>query len=110
MKIEIEVLVDIFDTAFPSELITEAEASKESLESKGVSIEFPYRDWGFEFIEHIVVTLVVTFTATVAAEVFASWLYDKIKGRAQMLRIERTLIEADEDGIKKILLEKLEES
>jgi hypothetical protein len=109
-KKKIEVWVG-WDTTFPSKLIADAEKDRKPLESEGVSIEFPYRDKNFQFPIEIFVTLVVTFTSTVAAQVFASWLYDKIKGRATKIVIEKTEVridEIDEKSIRKILLKKTE--
>lgn len=39
---------------------------------------------------------------------FASWLYDKLKGRAQKLRINRVEVEIEEGAIRKVITEHVE--
>ena len=45
----------------------------------------------------------------VAIAIFAAWLYDKIKGRAVTLRIEKTEVKIDKGEIQRVLFEKMEE-
>ncbi len=52
--------------------------------------------------------LVLTVGSSVGASLFANWLYDKIKGRASQVRIDRTEVELEGDKIKKIIVEKFE--
>jgi hypothetical protein len=58
----------------------------------------------------IIEITIITFATQVAAQVVASWLYDKIKGRAVKLRIERTEVGIDKGQIERILTEKMEET
>lgn len=57
-----------------------------------------------------VIVVLVTFVTAVAAEVVANWIYDKIAGRASGLKIERTEVQMDRNEIRKIIIEKIEES
>jgi len=41
------------------------------------------------------------------ASLTVKWLYDKLKGRANKVIIERTVVEIDEGQIKKVIIEKL---
>ena len=54
------------------------------------------------------IQLVVSFGKGVLAGVVASWLYNKIKGRASTLRIDRTEVEIEEGEIKRIIKEKIQ--
>jgi hypothetical protein len=53
-------------------------------------------------------TLVLTVPVPIATNLVAAWLYDKFKGRARTIRIERTEITLDKGEIEKILIEKIE--
>jgi len=44
----------------------------------------------------------------VAIGVLAAWLYDKLKGRAEKLRIEGIDVQIDEGEIKRVLIERIE--
>ena len=54
------------------------------------------------------ITLVVEFTSGVGASLVAAWLYNKLRGRSEKVRIERTEIQLDEGQIKRIITEKIE--
>lgn len=54
------------------------------------------------------IELALSFGSGVASSLVASWLYDKIRGRASKLRIERTEVQIDEGEIKRIIMEKIE--
>ena len=51
---------------------------------------------------------VLTFGSGVTSGLVASWLYDKLKGKAASLRIERREVQIDNDEIKNILIEIIE--
>lgn len=54
------------------------------------------------------ITLFVEFSTGVGASLFAAWLYNKIQGRSEKIRIEHTEIELDEGQIKRIITHKME--
>ena len=57
----------------------------------------------------VVVQLLLTFAATVSANVLAAWLHDKLKSaRARRMWIDRTEIELDQGEIERIVREKIE--
>ena len=60
------------------------------------------------FGAHETITLVLEAGKDLGIALFASWLYDKVKGRAKTLRIDRTEIEIDEGAIRKVISERLE--
>jgi hypothetical protein len=49
----------------------------------------------------------LTFASGVAAKVVASWLYEKLKGRAVELRIDRKVTEVSAEGIHRVISESL---
>ena len=57
------------------------------------------------------ITLVITFAGTVVSSVainlLSSWLYDKLKGRAETLRIDRREIHIDKGEITRIIEESI---
>ena len=57
-----------------------------------------------------VLKVVVQLGREVAVGLFATWLYDKLKGgRARRLRVDRMQVEITEGEIKRVLLERIEE-
>ena len=52
--------------------------------------------------------LVLTFGGGIATGLVANWLYDKLKGKAKKVRIDRVEIQLDEGEIKRILTESIE--
>jgi hypothetical protein len=50
----------------------------------------------------------ITFATGAVSSLAANWLYEKLKGRARSLRIDRVEIQIDEGEIKKILATRLE--
>ena len=65
-----------------------------------------YERKGLDFLA--IIYFAVSISSSVGASVFASWLYDKLKGkRIKKFIIERTEIELDEGEIKRIIEEKL---
>jgi len=50
----------------------------------------------------------LSFGTGAAASLAASWLYDKLKGRARALRIERMEVQIEEGQIRKVLVERIE--
>jgi hypothetical protein len=56
-----------------------------------------------------IITVAVTIGANVGASLVASWLYDKIKGRARTVRIDWIEVQLDKGEIQRIIAERLEE-
>ena len=54
------------------------------------------------------ITLAVSVPLSVGASLAANWLYDKLRGRADRIRIDRREITLDKGEITKILEEKLD--
>jgi len=54
------------------------------------------------------VTLALTIPTGIASSLLANWIYDKFKGRAKTLRIDRAEVTFDEGEIEKILVERIE--
>lgn len=71
------------------------------LELKGVS-----KTKAFGFPETI--ELVLSFGIGATSSLLASWLYEKIKGRATNLRIDRTEVFINKGEIEKLIVEKIE--
>jgi hypothetical protein len=57
-----------------------------------------------------IIELIVTLTSGVATHMFASWLYDRVKGRTTKLRIRRKSVEVTPEGIRKQLEESIDVS
>lgn len=53
------------------------------------------------------ITLVLTFGGGIITSIVANWIYDKLKGRASEITIDRTLIKIDKNQIKKVIDEKI---
>ena len=53
-------------------------------------------------------TFIVTFASGVGSGLVANWLYDKLKGRTDKLRIERTEVEVEQGQIRRVISEKIE--
>lgn len=51
---------------------------------------------------------IMTFTTGVSASLVASWLYDKIKGRASRIIINRKEIQMNKGEIERIIIETIE--
>ena len=54
------------------------------------------------------VTVVLTLGTGIVGSVVANWLYDRLKGRAKRIRIERQEIEVDKGEITKLIQERIE--
>ena len=48
------------------------------------------------------------FVNNAAAGLLAAWLYDKLKGKKVVLRIERRVVQLEKDEIRKVIEEKIE--
>jgi hypothetical protein len=57
-----------------------------------------------------IATLSIEVGSMTAAQLAASWLYDKLKGRTTKLTIERTEVRMEKGEITRIIREKFEES
>lgn len=55
-----------------------------------------------------VLQFIVDCSVNVEIGLLAAWLYDKVKGRAARLRINRVEVEIDEGEIKRVLLEQVD--
>lgn len=55
-----------------------------------------------------VLQFVVDCSVNVELGLLAAWLYDKVKGRASRVRINRVEVEIDEGEIKRVLLEQID--
>jgi hypothetical protein len=58
----------------------------------------------------ITLEFIVSFTSAVSAGIVANWLYEKIKGRASTLRIDRTEVQINKGEIERVIIEKIEKS
>jgi len=80
---------------------------------EGLEITFKHRivKKGLGFPDTLVFTATVAATpmGTIALNVIAQWLYEKLKnGRAQKVTIERTVLEEiDKDKIRRVIYEKI---
>lgn len=50
----------------------------------------------------------LTFGGGVASGLVANWLYEKLRGRAAVLRIDRQVVEIDQGAITRVLTERIE--
>jgi len=62
------------------------------------------------FPTHDTLIFIAQFTSSVAAEVIASWLYDKFKGKSDKVIIDRTEIPLDKSKIEKAIKSHKEEN
>lgn len=54
-------------------------------------------------------TVIYTFSSSIAASLFASWLYDKLKNRPNLrLKINRKEVTIDKENIVKVITEEIE--
>lgn len=53
--------------------------------------------------------LVLTCGSSVVSSIVANWLWQKLKGRATSLRIDRVEVELNKGDIEKVLIEKIQE-
>lgn len=78
---------------------------------EGISIRYEggliRRAVDFPEIVRIALVIAEKYVLPVAATLTATWLYDKLKGRANNVIIEHTVVEIDEGEIKKVIIEKL---
>jgi hypothetical protein len=58
----------------------------------------------------VTLEFILTFSSGVSAGIVANWLYEKIKGRALKLRIDRTEVQINKGEIERIIFEKIEKS
>jgi len=61
----------------------------------------------FPKIVRIALVISESYVLPLTASLTVKWLYDKLKGRANKVIIERTVVEIDEGQIKKVIIEKL---
>lgn len=54
-----------------------------------------------------ILQFIVDRSVDIDTGLFAAWLYDKVKGRASRIRINRVDIEIDKGEIKRVLLEQI---
>src|SRR5690348_827031 len=57
---------------------------------------------------HEVITLVLRAGGDVGVGLLSAWLYDKLKGRAKSLRINRRVVEIEEGLIRRVIEEHVE--
>ena len=106
---KVEVEIETFDEKLLSDLFEFKEGEwQPRLFKEGASAEYKGSEErlavGLPSIEIIVLEII----KDLAIGVISAWLYEKIKGRAVTLRIEKTEIEIDKGEIERILLEKIE--
>jgi hypothetical protein len=58
-------------------------------------------------VDPYVFNLVAGLVSGVGVNLLSNWLYDKLRGRADVLRINRTEVEIDRDKIR-VVIEKIE--
>jgi len=111
--VEIQVEIETHDRQLDFDLFETRKLSRgmEKTVQKGVSIRYrgTIEQLAVDFPSIIEITI-IAFATQVAAQIVANWLYDKIKGRAVKLRIERTEVEIDKGQIERILMEKMEQT
>jgi len=56
-----------------------------------------------------IITIAVSVGANVGASLVANWLYDKIKGRARTVRIDRVEVHLDKGEIQRVIAERIED-
>jgi hypothetical protein len=59
-------------------------------------------------VDSHLIELVITFSSGVSTSLIATWIYDKLKGRASRVRINRKEVKFDKGQIEKILIEEIE--
>jgi hypothetical protein len=107
MRVEIHVYADPFDTALIQELFDKKD--RKLLKSKDVILEELHKDWGRMYVGEVVAEFALVFSTTVAAQVAADWLYDKIKDRAHKLEIRKIRVKIEREEINRILVEIMDE-
>lgn len=107
MRVEIRVYGDLLDTALAYELLDKK--NQRLLKSKGVILEELDEDKGRLYLDELVIEFALVFSTTVAGELVANWLYDKIKNRAHKLEIRKVRVQIDKEEIKKVIVEIVEE-
>lgn len=65
---------------------------------------------GFPEIIRIALIIAEKVVLPLAVSLTAKWLYDKLKGKANKVVIENTVVQIDENEIKKVIIEKLEKN
>ena len=113
MKLNIEIETN--DRMLTSDLFESREFSAgqtEKVITEGISIRWEgglkRKAVGFPEIVRITLFIAEKVVLPVAISLTASWLYDKLKGRANKITIEYTVVEIDEGEIKKVLTKKIE--
>jgi len=84
------------------------EANKPYVVMEGVSAEWKPSFTTKEFGSQELQTIILTLSGGVTSSVIGAWIYDKIKGRARKIRIERQEVELQEGQITKIIQEKID--
>jgi len=107
----IELQIDIQDKRLGTELFAPA-----TTVGPGTTAQAPgdaaleLREWYFRKGAgfHDTLTIILSATKDLGVALFASWLYDKLKGgRAKALRINRTEVQIDQGAIRKIVTEQV---
>jgi len=84
------------------------EPGQKHIISKGAELTYQhiYQKRGLDF--PAIISLTLDIGEGVAIGVIVAWLYDKIKGKASKLTIDRTEVHIDAGEIKKVITEKIE--
>lgn len=109
---EIQVTIETHDNMLLFEML-EVRKTTQGME-KEVDPELKVR-WDSTYIRKAlglpeIIRLTLKIGSDIAIGVAAAWLYDKLKGKATKLEIERTEVQIDKGEITRILTEKAKKS
>ncbi len=108
---QVELQVDTSDKTVASDLFSPAKTIGPGTRTHAPgSAALELREWYFRkgVGFHDTLTIILNATKDLGVALFASWLYDRLKGRAKALRINRTEVQIEEGAIRKVITEQLE--
>lgn len=109
MKIEFQV--DTSDETLADDLFAPAKTIRPGTAAVAPgNAALELREWYFRKSAglHDTLTFVLNLNKDLGVALFASWLYDKLKGAPKALRINRTQIEIENGVIRKVISEQIQ--
>ena len=107
MAIELHIEVETLDANLSSELMGTQAVAGELPIPGNAKLKYSGEDVCKAAGMSRIVYLSLIFSGNVAASLVAAWLYDKLKGKASKITIDRTEVRLDKGEIARIIQEKI---
>jgi len=107
MEIDIEIYTK--DNSLIFDLLRKKSAKRGDIITISEDVKFVYKGTLTHFAVDVpsIIHATIEIGGSIAIGIVSAWLYDRLKGRAEKIKIDRTVIEVEEGEIRRIIEEKI---